>query len=140
MMGYLNREQANKEVFDHDGFVRTGDLGYYDDESGDVYYFDRMKEVIKYVRMLITFVGVFVLSDNINFLTKFQCCNQMQKILTHRYRNNHVAPTEIEDILQTHPAVAECLVFGKVCPQVQELISAVVVKRVGYQQVKFPLS
>ena len=47
MMGYLNREQANREIFDPDGFIHTGDLGYFDHESGDIYYFDRMKEVIK---------------------------------------------------------------------------------------------
>ena len=46
MMGYLNRETANKEVFDSHGFIRTGDIGYYDD-AGLVYYFDRLKEVIK---------------------------------------------------------------------------------------------
>ena len=38
-----------------------------------------------------------------------------------------MAPTEIEDILQTHPAIAESLVFGIKEPKVQELISAVVV-------------
>ena len=46
MMGYLNRKTANKEVFDSHGFIRTGDIGYYDN-SGIVYYFDRLKEVIK---------------------------------------------------------------------------------------------
>ena len=50
-----------------------------------------------------------------------------------RYKNNHVSPTEIEDILQTHPAVYDCLVFGKQCPQVQELITAVVVKKTNYE-------
>jgi len=44
-----------------------------------------------------------------------------------KYCNNHIAPTELEDILQTHPAVAECLVFGMKDPKVQELVSAVVV-------------
>ena len=53
-------------------------------------------------------------------------CN-VQSIL--RYCNNHVAPTELEDILQTHPAIAESLVFGIKEPSVQELVSAVVVLR-----------
>ena len=44
-----------------------------------------------------------------------------------RYQNNHVSPTEIESILQEHPDVRECLVFGKKDPMVQELISAVIV-------------
>lgn len=48
-----------------------------------------------------------------------------------KYRNNHVSPTEIEAILQTHPQVEESLVFGKKSPMVQELISAVVVLKKG---------
>ena len=49
------------------------------------------------------------------------------QLLHYRYKANHVSPTEIENILQEHPAVKECLVFGKKDPTVQELISAVVV-------------
>ena len=45
---------------------------------------------------------------------------------TDRYKGNHVSPTEIENILQEHPAVNDCLVFGKKDDTVQELISAVV--------------
>lgn len=48
-----------------------------------------------------------------------------------KYRNNHVSPTEIEAILQTHPQVEQSLVFGKKSPLVQELISAVVVLKKG---------
>ena len=48
-----------------------------------------------------------------------------------RYNNNHVSPTEIEAILQTHPCVKESLVFGKKDPKVQELISAVIVAHDG---------
>ena len=40
-----------------------------------------------------------------------------------------MAPTQLEDILQTHPAVTESLVFGIKEPSVQELISAVIVLR-----------
>ncbi|XP_059093403.1 luciferin 4-monooxygenase-like isoform X1 [Tigriopus californicus] len=50
-----------------------------------------------------------------------------------KYKNNHVAPTELEGILQRHPAVQECLIFGKPDPEVQELISAVVVVKPGHQ-------
>ncbi len=45
--------------------------------------------------------------------------------------NNHVSPTELEGILQCHPAVKESLVFGKPEPSVQELITAVVVLNPG---------
>ena len=46
-----------------------------------------------------------------------------------RYQNNHVSPSEIESILQEHPDVKECVVFGKKDPTVQELISAVIVPK-----------
>ena len=52
-----------------------------------------------------------------------------------RYCNNHVAPTELEEILQSHPAVQESLVFGVKEPSVQELISAVVVLKEGHHTV-----
>lgn len=42
-----------------------------------------------------------------------------------------MAPTELEDIMQRHPAVQECLVYGKPDDEVQELISAVVVLKPG---------
>ena len=61
--------------------------------------------------------------------------DRMKEVI--KYKNNHVAPTEIEDILQKHESVQECLVFGKKEPRVQELISAVVIvkpgKKVSYQ-------
>ena len=49
----------------------------------------------------------------------------------YRYCNNHIAPTEIEDVLQTHPDVLEALVFGMKDPAVQERVSAVVVLKPG---------
>jgi len=49
-----------------------------------------------------------------------------------KYCNNHTSPTELDDLLQEHPAVKESLVFGIKDPKVQELISAVVVLKDGY--------
>lgn len=47
MMGYYNNQQATNEAFTEDGWLRTGDLGYYDDENY-FYIVDRLKELIKY--------------------------------------------------------------------------------------------
>lgn len=46
VMGYLNNDKANKETFDEDGFLHTGDIGKIDDE-GLISIVDRAKELIK---------------------------------------------------------------------------------------------
>jgi acyl-CoA synthetase (AMP-forming)/AMP-acid ligase II len=47
MFGYLNNDEANETAFDSDGFMRTGDIGFAD-EDGFVTFTDRLKELIKY--------------------------------------------------------------------------------------------
>ncbi|KAF2231307.1 acetyl-CoA synthetase-like protein [Viridothelium virens] len=46
MTGYLGNEGATAEIFDADGFMRTGDVGSIS-EDGKVYILDRKKELIK---------------------------------------------------------------------------------------------
>lgn len=47
MKGYINNKQATDDVIDKDGFLHSGDVGYYDDD-GCFYIVDRIKELIKY--------------------------------------------------------------------------------------------
>ncbi|ETO85001.1 hypothetical protein F444_01176 [Phytophthora nicotianae P1976] len=47
MLGYSNNAEANKSVFTEDRFLRTGDIGFID-EDGFVFIVDRVKELIKY--------------------------------------------------------------------------------------------
>lgn len=47
MKGYYKNEAATKDVFTEDGYLRTGDIGYYDEE-GYFYIEDRLKDLIKY--------------------------------------------------------------------------------------------
>jgi 4-coumarate--CoA ligase len=47
MKGYLGKEKETEEAFDEEGYLRTGDLGYYDEE-GFFFIVDRLKEIIKY--------------------------------------------------------------------------------------------
>ncbi|KAI3422298.1 hypothetical protein GPALN_012823 [Globodera pallida] len=46
MLGYLNRDEATAEIIDKDGWLKTGDIGYFD-ENGCTYVVDRLKELIK---------------------------------------------------------------------------------------------
>jgi acyl-CoA synthetase (AMP-forming)/AMP-acid ligase II len=45
--GYFENEAANREAFDGEGYLRTGDIGYVDGETKKWYIIDRKKELIK---------------------------------------------------------------------------------------------
>lgn len=47
MKNYYKNQEATKNSFDENGWLLTGDLGYYD-EDGYFYVVDRIKELIKY--------------------------------------------------------------------------------------------
>ncbi|XP_032671848.1 luciferin 4-monooxygenase [Odontomachus brunneus] len=47
MKGYYNDEESTRRTIDKDGWLHTGDVGYYDEE-GYFYIVDRIKELIKY--------------------------------------------------------------------------------------------
>ena len=92
MLGYLNRPEETAQVL-RDGWLRTGDLGYVD-EDGYVFLVDRKKDLI--------LVG-----------------------------GMNVYPREVEEVLLTHPAVAQAAVVGRMHPLRGETVRAVVVLRPG---------
>ena len=47
MLGYYNNEESTNSTLESDGFMHTGDLGYFD-EHGRIFIVDRLKELIKY--------------------------------------------------------------------------------------------
>lgn len=47
MKGYFKNPTATRNTIDADGWMHTGDIGYYD-ESELIYIVDRLKELIKY--------------------------------------------------------------------------------------------
>jgi fatty-acyl-CoA synthase len=74
MMHYYNEPDKTKEAFTAEGWLKTGDIGYID-EDGFLFLVDRSKDMI--------------ISGGEN-----------------------IFPTEIEDVLYSHPSVYECAVFG----------------------------
>lgn len=44
MKGYINNPTANSQIFTPDGWMKTGDVCYFD-EDGDIFVVDRVKEV-----------------------------------------------------------------------------------------------
>ncbi len=47
-LGYANNIEDTKNAFDHEGWFKTGDLGYVTDD-GDIFVVDRKKDLIKYL-------------------------------------------------------------------------------------------
>jgi acyl-CoA synthetase (AMP-forming)/AMP-acid ligase II len=93
MQGYWKQSCATSETLIGEGWMRTGDIGYFDVDNY-VYLVDRLKEMIKY--------------------------NALQ-----------VSPAELEDIIQSHPAVFDVAVVGMPHPSAGEIPKAFVVRKEG---------
>lgn len=46
MKGYFKNEEATRETLDSEGWLKTGDIAYFDEDL-DFYITDRLKELIK---------------------------------------------------------------------------------------------
>lgn len=47
MNGYYRNTEETSKAFDNEGYFKTGDIVYYD-EDGCFYFIDRIKELMKY--------------------------------------------------------------------------------------------
>jgi long-chain acyl-CoA synthetase len=92
MLGYYNNPEATAETL-VDGWVRTGDIGYVDDD-GYFFIVDRKKEMI--IR-----------------------------------GGENIYPREVEEVLFSHPKIAEAAVVGRADPIWGEEVVAVIVPQPG---------
>ncbi|KAK3040814.1 hypothetical protein RJ639_029158 [Escallonia herrerae] len=90
---YVDDEEATATSVDSEGWLRTGDLCYFDNQ-GLLFVVDRMKDLIK-------------------------------------YKGYQVAPAELEDVLQSHPDIAEAAVVPYQDEEAGEIPMALVVRRSG---------
>lgn len=52
-LGYYGNQAATDEFIDEEGFLKTGDIGRFD-ENGNLHYVDRKKELLKYCNFQIS--------------------------------------------------------------------------------------
>lgn len=52
-LGYFDNQKATDDIFDEEGFIKTGDVGRFD-ENGDLYHTGRKKELLKYYGLQIS--------------------------------------------------------------------------------------
>lgn len=67
MKGYYKNEQATREIFTENGWLRTGDIAHYDEDE-HFFVTDRLKELIKVTK--INYFRHFSRSINLLFLGK----------------------------------------------------------------------
>ena len=56
LVGYFSNEEATSSTLDSEGWLRTGDLCYID-EDGFIFVIDRLKELIKYKGYQVTYAS-----------------------------------------------------------------------------------
>lgn len=95
-------------MIDEDGWLHTGDIGYYDEDL-QFYIVDRIKELIKWKGFQVAPAGLFI-------LTRFKLFFNIINVL------------EIEGLLLTHPKIKDCGVIGKPDELAGELAMAFVVR------------
>ncbi|VDL73169.1 unnamed protein product [Nippostrongylus brasiliensis] len=133
MLGYWRKPEQTREIFDSDGFMCTGDIGFYDVE-GFTFISDRKKELIKVNGKQVSqfsFVEIGIHSKIIHskifkkitvftpkFPSKFQqnvaidAIKFISQRCTRKRRSSQVSPSEIEALLTSLPGISDCCVFG----------------------------
>ncbi|KAK8703089.1 hypothetical protein V6N13_021419 [Hibiscus sabdariffa] len=93
MKGYVGDEKATAETLDSEGWLKTGDICYFDSE-GFLYVVDRLKELIK-------------------------------------YKAYQVPPAELEQLLHSHPEIADAAVIPYPDEEAGQIPMAYIVRNPG---------
>ena len=93
MKGYWRNEKATKETLTPDGWLRTGDVCYVN-EDGKFYIVDRKKVALR-------------AGQNVSKPAGLTFEQELIKV-----KGNQVAPAELEALLLDHPAVSDAAVIG----------------------------
>ncbi|ERN13643.1 hypothetical protein AMTR_s00049p00101240 [Amborella trichopoda] len=96
MKGYIGNEEATTSILDSEGWLKTGDLCYIDNE-GYLFVVDRLKELIKYKAYQVIILIRCSLSLSISYDAVLNPCIQ-------------VAPADLEGILLSHLEIADAAV------------------------------
>ena len=86
MLGYYKNPSANRQIFTEDGFLRTGDLGYFDDQ-GYFYITGRSKNVI------VSANGKNIYPEEIEEL--FQLCDCIEQVMVRGYIEGDIEKVEL---------------------------------------------
>jgi len=97
MKGYFKNDEATAQTIDSDGWLHTGDIAYYDEDSC-FYIVDRLKELIK------------VKGFQVKYLYRVCCFKNCQLSVIQVF--SQVAPSELEDLLRKHEKVSDVAVIG----------------------------
>ena len=100
--GYFGNDEATASTLDSEGWLKTGDLCYIDEE-GFLFVVDRVKELIKYKAFQV---------QNINSKPKTMISlefNSKPKTMISCFWQ--VAPAELEELLLSNPEISDAAVI-----------------------------
>lgn len=117
-IGYYKNEEATKNSMDNEGFLLTGDVGYFD-ENGNLYVIDRKKEMLKYCSSQIspTEIEFFLLKHD---CIKVACvvgipdpiAGELPAALIILHENAEISAEEIEEIVAGNYSIKGLVTSG----------------------------
>ena len=115
--GYYKDEENTRALFDDEGYMRTGDLGY-QDRDGYVFLKGRAKNII------VTEGGKNVFPEEIEDM--FQLDALIGQILVRGFQKNPAVPGEaVEAVIYPDPEIAKGLSSDEVKKRIEALVSSV---------------